>query len=188
MGGTAAGIDGTKIGGTLFFGTVSGGFGAVLTNGNFWQGAATGLIVSGLNHVAHREDNVEENKTIEIENDCITCPKEGKEGENYFDWLSGINYYYNKGQWITNPIIGGSGSLELINPNKIFKIPSLLEKSYEIIKSGVTLDKIIDFFASEHRSNKRPSNWNKHTKPRAGRDNTKNRQKPNWNQNPNKRK
>ncbi|MCO6565442.1 MAG: hypothetical protein J6581_08385 [Apibacter sp.] len=54
MGGTAAGVDGTKIGGTLFFGTVSGGFGAVLTNGNFWQCAATGLIVSGLNHVAHR--------------------------------------------------------------------------------------------------------------------------------------
>ncbi|MCO6565735.1 MAG: hypothetical protein J6581_09890 [Apibacter sp.] len=56
MGGTAAGVDGTKIGGTLFFGSVSGGFGAVLTNGNFWQGAATGLIVSGLNHVAHRAD------------------------------------------------------------------------------------------------------------------------------------
>ncbi|CVK16210.1 RHS repeat-associated core domain-containing protein [Apibacter mensalis] len=58
MGGTAAGVDGTKIGGTLFFGTVSGGFGAVLTNGNFWQGAATGLIVSGLNHVAHQMDGV----------------------------------------------------------------------------------------------------------------------------------
>ncbi|CVK16190.1 hypothetical protein Ga0061079_105149 [Apibacter mensalis] len=53
MSGTAAGIDGTKIGGTLFFGTVSGGFGSVLTNGNFWQGAATGLIVSGLNHIEH---------------------------------------------------------------------------------------------------------------------------------------
>ena len=63
MGGTAAGIDGTKIGGTLFFGTVSGGFGAVLTNGNFWQGAATGLIVSGLNHVAHREDQENPKKT-----------------------------------------------------------------------------------------------------------------------------
>jgi hypothetical protein len=58
MGGTAAGVDGTKIGGTLFFGSVSGGFGAVLTNGNFWQGAATGLIVSGLNHVAHEMDGV----------------------------------------------------------------------------------------------------------------------------------
>lgn len=27
---------------------------AKLTGGNFWQGAATGLVVSGLNHVAHR--------------------------------------------------------------------------------------------------------------------------------------
>ncbi|WP_128331103.1 hypothetical protein [Apibacter sp. HY039] len=34
---------------------MSGGFGSVLTNGNFWQGAATGLVVSGLNHVTHRE-------------------------------------------------------------------------------------------------------------------------------------
>jgi hypothetical protein len=39
--------------GTIFFGTISGGAGAALTGGNFWQGAVTGLIVSGLNHVAH---------------------------------------------------------------------------------------------------------------------------------------
>ncbi len=39
---------------TILFGTVSGGFSAELTGGNFWQGAATGLVVSGLNHVAHR--------------------------------------------------------------------------------------------------------------------------------------
>ncbi|CVK16174.1 hypothetical protein Ga0061079_105133 [Apibacter mensalis] len=69
MGGTVAGVDGTKIGGTLFFGSVSGGFGAVLTNGNFWQGAATGLIVSGLNHVVHRIAYPFNNKsTIDIEN------------------------------------------------------------------------------------------------------------------------
>ena len=40
---------------------------------------------------------------------------------------------------------------------------------------------------SEHTKNHRPSNWNKHTKPRAGRETTKNRQKPNWNSNVNKR-
>lgn len=34
--------------------TVSGGLSAKLTDGNFWQGAATGFIVSTLNHVAHR--------------------------------------------------------------------------------------------------------------------------------------
>jgi hypothetical protein len=70
MGGTAAGIDGTKIGGTLFFGTVSGGFGAVLTNGNFWQGAATGLIVSGLNHIEHEIRINSINKRLEqLQND-----------------------------------------------------------------------------------------------------------------------
>lgn len=40
----------------MFFGTVSGGLSAELTGGNFWEGAATGLTVSGLNHVAHRSD------------------------------------------------------------------------------------------------------------------------------------
>ena len=39
--------------GTIAFGTVIGGAGAELSGGNFWQGAATGLIVSGLNHVMH---------------------------------------------------------------------------------------------------------------------------------------
>ncbi|MBZ4043675.1 RHS repeat domain-containing protein [Flavobacterium hibisci] len=39
--------------GMIAFGTVSGGAGAALTGGNFWQGAVTGLVVSGLNHYAH---------------------------------------------------------------------------------------------------------------------------------------
>ncbi len=40
--------------GTLAFGTFAGGAGAQLSGGNFWQGAVTGLVVSGLNHVAHK--------------------------------------------------------------------------------------------------------------------------------------
>ena len=39
---------------TMFFGTISGGITAELTGGNFWQGAAIGLAVSALNHVAHK--------------------------------------------------------------------------------------------------------------------------------------
>ncbi len=39
---------------TMLFGSVSGGLSAELTGGNFWQGAATGLTVSALNHVAHK--------------------------------------------------------------------------------------------------------------------------------------
>lgn len=42
---------------TMFFGSVSGGLSAELSGGNFWRGAATGLVVSGLNHVAHRSDS-----------------------------------------------------------------------------------------------------------------------------------
>ena len=40
--------------GMIAFGTVAGGAGAALTGGNFWQGAVTGLVVSGLNHAMHK--------------------------------------------------------------------------------------------------------------------------------------
>jgi hypothetical protein len=42
--------------GTLAFGAVMGGAGSALTGGNFWQGAVTGIIVAGFNHVMHGED------------------------------------------------------------------------------------------------------------------------------------
>jgi hypothetical protein len=38
----------------LAFGTVMGGAGSQLTGGNFWQGAATGFMVSSLNHLMHK--------------------------------------------------------------------------------------------------------------------------------------
>jgi hypothetical protein len=38
----------------IAFGTIAGGAGAKLTGGNFWQGALTGLVVSGLNHAMHK--------------------------------------------------------------------------------------------------------------------------------------
>ncbi|MFB9109791.1 hypothetical protein ACFFVK_14485, partial [Flavobacterium gyeonganense] len=47
---------GTGTFGMIAFGTVSGGAGAALTGGNFWQGAVTGLVVSGLNHALHQID------------------------------------------------------------------------------------------------------------------------------------
>ena len=43
--------------GIIAFGTVAGGAGAALTGGNFWQGAITGLVVSGLNHAMHQMDS-----------------------------------------------------------------------------------------------------------------------------------
>lgn len=48
--GSFAGIGGGGTAGMIAFGTVMGGAGAALTGGNFWNGAVTGLVVSGLNH------------------------------------------------------------------------------------------------------------------------------------------
>ncbi|MBS3992179.1 MAG: hypothetical protein KGZ87_00505 [Bacteroidetes bacterium] len=46
----------------IAFGTIAGGAGAALTKGNFWQGAATGLVVSGLNHVMHSIEQKQQEK------------------------------------------------------------------------------------------------------------------------------
>lgn len=53
--------------GILTFGTLAGGAGAALTKGNFWQGAVTGLIVSGLNHAVHSGNNKTKFSTNEEE-------------------------------------------------------------------------------------------------------------------------
>ena len=53
--------------GMIAFGTVSGGAGAALTGDNFWQGATTGLVVSGLNHAMHQIDFDKENLQTEDE-------------------------------------------------------------------------------------------------------------------------
>ena len=45
--------------GMVAFGTVMGGVSAELSGGNFWQGAITGLVVSGLNHAMHKIDDGE---------------------------------------------------------------------------------------------------------------------------------
>ncbi|WKS95307.1 phage tail tape measure protein [Riemerella columbina] len=51
--GAVAGDWAGKAGGQIFFGALSGGIGAELSGGNFWQGAVTCGIVAGLNHVLH---------------------------------------------------------------------------------------------------------------------------------------
>lgn len=43
--------------GTLAFGALSGGIGAELSGGNFWEGAVIGGVVAGLNHAMHKENN-----------------------------------------------------------------------------------------------------------------------------------
>lgn len=47
----------------ITFGTFSGGAGAALTGGNFWQGAATGFVVSAANHFFHNGNGRTTNKS-----------------------------------------------------------------------------------------------------------------------------
>ncbi len=47
--------------GTIAFGTIAGGAGSYLTGGNFWEGAVTGMIVSGFNHALHDDSMVDDN-------------------------------------------------------------------------------------------------------------------------------
>jgi RHS repeat-associated protein len=58
--------------GMITFGTVSGGLGAALTKGNIWQGALTGLVVSGLNHFVH-QTKIQEfgDVTIEVTDEIV---------------------------------------------------------------------------------------------------------------------
>ena len=51
--GMAVGDSAKKAVGQVLFGTFAGGITAELSGGNFWQGAATGMVVSLLNHVGH---------------------------------------------------------------------------------------------------------------------------------------
>lgn len=45
--------------GTLSFAAVMGGAGSAIGGGNFWQGATTGIIVAGFNHLMHGGDQVD---------------------------------------------------------------------------------------------------------------------------------
>jgi hypothetical protein len=62
-GGEWKGIGGKYAGssvGTIAFGALSGGVGAELSGGNFWQGAIAGGIVSGLNHLSQKMQSYED--------------------------------------------------------------------------------------------------------------------------------
>jgi RHS repeat-associated protein len=52
-------------------GAIMGGAGAALTGGNFWQGAVTGLIVSGLNHAVHEIGEASAKRKFDKEIDSV---------------------------------------------------------------------------------------------------------------------
>lgn len=59
----------TGVVGLVSFGTVMGGAGSLLAGGNFWEGAVTGLVVSGLNHGIHEMEMADMEKSFDKEVD-----------------------------------------------------------------------------------------------------------------------
>ena len=64
--------------GTVAFGALSGGIGAELSGGNFWEGAVIGGIVAGLNHAMHKMEQKsiakQELNSVGIEDINATAP------------------------------------------------------------------------------------------------------------------
>lgn len=53
--------------GTILFGAITGGIGAELTGGNFWEGTLIGGVVAGLNHTLHMENGPgDDDKIVKI--------------------------------------------------------------------------------------------------------------------------
>ncbi len=90
---------------TVLFGTLAGAGVAALAKGNIWAGAATGFVVSLLNHVAHENGWFEDNKE-DPSKPCADCPLKEKfthKNGEVFSSKNGNDYifYDNKWHWIT---------------------------------------------------------------------------------------
>lgn len=134
-GGSWKGLGGNfaqKTVGILLFGTVSGGLGAKLTGGNFWNGATTGLFVSGLNHMMHKNqqkgkdfETMLRNKLKELKiNESI----DGKE-LNFIDKLAG---------WGINKITRESETKFSVDPT-VLGGAKIDDGAYIIIEDGKTI-------------------------------------------------
>ena len=76
--------------GAVFFATMTGGAGAALTGGNFWAGAASGLMVSLLNHAAHA---VQENNKIKLTLEKLKKIYDSYPKNNGDDYISAEQLY-----------------------------------------------------------------------------------------------
>ena len=80
--GHAVGMDNAA--GMIAFGTIAGGAGASLSGGNFWQGAVTGLVVSGLNHAMHSMDSPDDDVQINTKNKTAEVTRTGDGHDRIF--------------------------------------------------------------------------------------------------------
>jgi hypothetical protein len=140
--------------GTLFFGALAGGAGASLGGGNFWQGAVTGLVVSGLNHAMNHgarknylrnkifnsgrnpDDpaNIESSQLNGFAEEILPTAMEQTDSPTFVlkDKLTGQNYNQSGSQnYGETPVYS--------NDNKTFKASGVINISRVALRSWLTL-------------------------------------------------
>ena len=100
---------GTGTAGMIAFGTVAGGAGAALTGGNFWQGAVTGLVVSGLNHGFHDNEIDPPGKKGQVQKSPSTSEKILAAGGFYNDFMH-EHEFYRTTKNVLKPIYKSNGA------------------------------------------------------------------------------
>ena len=110
--GTFAGVGGGGTAGMIAFGTVMGGAGAALTGGNFWNGAVTGLVVSGLNHAMHQGIDPPGKKSLDVRKNAVK-PSFAKFAEVEGNTLGVVDLVHGSktGNWLR----GGTSGLKSVS-------------------------------------------------------------------------
>jgi RHS repeat-associated protein len=68
----------------LATGAIMGGAGSAIGGGNFWQGAVTGLVVAGFNHLAHPMDSPDDDVRINTKNKTAEVTRTGDGHDRIF--------------------------------------------------------------------------------------------------------
>lgn len=137
--------------GTIAFGTVAGGVGAELTGGNFWQGAATELMVNTLNHGIHK---ISVNNKITLTEEDIkkiydAYPSGDSSDPNFVDR---DNVYKNIGGDIYEDYLS-NGYDSNGNPNPAYANTCALRLSYALNDAGYTIPKTNGTFRGANELN-----------------------------------
>ncbi|WP_370901325.1 T6SS effector amidase Tae4 family protein [Chryseobacterium gossypii] len=119
--------------GVIASGAVLGGVGSELTGGNFWQGAAIGGVVAGLNHAMHQMGNGFDNDEESFAKRSLTPKERQKIGENYPDYKN-----YPDAHSVYKEVGGPLYQEYLKNPDKYINTCAIrLSVAFE--KSGIDI-------------------------------------------------
>ncbi len=119
--------------GMIAFGTVAGGVGAALTKGNFWQGAVTGLVVSGLNHYGHQQPDPNKQLAKRIA------------GEYGYDWRE-VKTFLDENPFVLTHKGVAMGGMEALSSKNIEDGKTLVQYAGDKAQSEIT-SKIIEYLS-----------------------------------------